>query len=187
MNGSPSTTFRFLDRFLADEVSVEELEAFVYASPKLEDELGAADSLDLLAFDYRQPHAGVELAKRVTAIYERRRPGSLLRDRAWRLACGLLDGSIPFLGAVRGLAHLWYADGESPGMDFVGISSELDDIPGPAEYPLWDPDALARQVDGWRERERVLADDALEAARRLLQRDFPDWPCPARGSQPQAS
>jgi hypothetical protein len=186
MHGPPSPVFRELDRLLAGEVSVGEFEARVYRSLELEDELGAAAYLDLLAFDYRQPHADVPLEKLVEAIYEHHRPGSLMRDRAYRLACGLLDGSIPLHLAIRTLAALSH-QGRWIGSDFVGISSELDDLPGPDDYPLWDPDALAQHLPGWKEREAALTEAAVEAARDLLRREFADWPCPAPSPHPHAA
>lgn len=170
--------YQVLDRVLTRELPVREFERWVYDSPELEGELGAWDYLLLLEFDYEQPDAGHELDKIVAGIYERNRPGMLVPDRVWRLACGLSTGALPPWQAVHRLADLWYAGHEWIPIDFVGISSDLDDFPLPAQHPLWKPEALAAKLGEWQPRLDRLAGEAAEAARTLLLDRYPGAPCP---------
>jgi hypothetical protein len=130
-----------LERHLAGEVPVGEFESWVYATPELERDLGAHAYVDLLAFDYRQAHVDLELAKLVQSIYERGRPDFLLRDRAYRYAVGLVTGALPVPNAVHGLANLWYRGYEWVWAEFAGISSDFDDHPGPEQFSYWEPSA----------------------------------------------
>lgn len=174
----PPPAYRFLDRLLAREVPVRDFERWVYGSPELEAELGPGDYLRLLEFDYGQPDAGHELHKVVAGIYERRRPGMLVPDRVWRLACGLAGGTLDLAPAVHRLASLWFEGHGWIPLDFVAISSELDELPGPEQRPLWDPAALASKLREWEPALDRLAADAADAARRLLRERYPDVPCP---------
>jgi hypothetical protein len=115
---APPPAFQVLDRLLAGELSAGDFEQWVYASPEIERELGSGDYLELLAFDYRQPYAPHELRGLVEAVYERRRPGMLERDRAWRLACGLASGALP-VTAAHELANLHYRGHGWIPLDFV--------------------------------------------------------------------
>lgn len=181
MLNPPASAYRYLERFLADEVPVGEFEAGIYASPGFEAELPAGGYLDLLAFDYRQPHADLALATLARALYDQGRPGFLPRDRAYRYACALLDGELPLPQAVHGLANLWYTGYEWAWAEFMGISSEFDDYPDPAQHPLWEPSALAKYLEGWRDRKPILEASARALAREFLRAEFPHWPIPGRG------
>lgn len=173
---APPPAFQVLDRLLTGELPVGEFERWVYASPEIETQLGSGDYFQLLAFDYRQPHAIHELRRLVGAVYERRRPGMLARDRAWRLACGLASGSLP-VAAAHGLAILHYGGHGWVPLDFVGISVELDDVPSPGQRPLGDPQALAGAEAEWQPYLDELRAVAAQVARDFLRAEFPDAPC----------
>ncbi|MEW5929065.1 MAG: hypothetical protein AB1941_16515 [Gemmatimonadota bacterium] len=176
----PPPVYQFLDRLLAREVPVREFERWVYGSPELEAELGPGDHLRLLEFDYGQPDAAHELYRVVASIYEHRRPGMLVPDRVWRLACGLAAGTLDPVTSTHRLAELWYAGHEWIPLDFVGISSELDELPRPEQRQLWDPAALASKLREWEPTLDQLAGDAAGAVRRLLRERYPDAPCPSQ-------
>ncbi len=174
---SAPPVYQVLDRLLSLEIPVREFEQWIYDSPELEQILGAEEYLELLAFNYGQPDAAYELRKKVASIYESHRPGRLILDRVWRLSCGLIIGVVPLPRAVHQLAGLWYDGHEWIPNEFVGISSELDDIPPPEQYPLWNSRALEAKRSGWESRTNVLAEAAVRAARQLLQTKYPDAPC----------
>ncbi len=176
--------YQVLDRVLTRELPVREFERWVYDSPELEGELGAWDYLRLLEFDYGQPDAVHELHRIVAGIYERKRPGMLVPDRVWRLACGLSTGALPLVPAVDQLASLWWSGHEWIPTDFVGISTELDDLPLPGHYPLWKPEAFASRPEEWQPHLDHLATVAAEVARELLRDRYPGAPCPGRPAHP---
>lgn len=169
--------YQVLERLLAREIPAREFERWVYDSPELERVLGADEYFRLLELDYGLPDAAYELRKIVEGIYERRRPGMLVPDRVWRLACGLARDAVPFRETVRTLAGLWYAGHEWIPIEFVGIASELDDIPDSGQYPLWDARALVLKRAEWEPRLESLQRASVEAARELLKQKYPDAPC----------
>jgi hypothetical protein len=177
MDVAPLDVLATLDRLLTGELSLGDFEAWVYSTPAIEAELGAGAYVELLAFDYRGPHALQDTSACVTAIYERLRPGMLVRDRAHRLACGLVQGTIPLATAVDGLANLYYHGEDWIPTAFVGISSDLDDVVDPAQHPLWEPAALAARREWWEILQERYAADATECARAFLAAEFPDRPC----------
>jgi|GEM_PF-1969499 len=187
MDPPPADVFATLDRLLAGEMALDDFEAWVYATSAIEAELGTRAYMELLAFDYRGRHALHEADGLVGAIYERLRPGMLVRDRAHRLACGLLLDTIPLPVAVDGLARLYYRGHEWIPTLFVGISSEFDDLPDPALYPLWEPGALAAHLERWETTRQHLAAAAADAARELIAAEFPDRPCPGAPESPRAA
>jgi hypothetical protein len=175
--GSAADVFDTLDRLLAGEIPLADFEAWLYSTPAIEAGLGAGAYLELLAFDYRRPHALQDATTCVGAIYERFRPGMLVRDRAHRLACGLLLGTIPLPAAVHGLANLYYDGQDWIPTVFVGLSSELDDVVDPAEYPQWEPRALAAHLERWAMMRENIVTAATTSAREFLAAEFPDRPC----------
>jgi hypothetical protein len=157
------------DRFLAGEIQLDDFESWVYNTPALETVLAPSEYLALIELDYRGRHALHDAHKVVAAAYEAHRPGRLARDRAERLARGMLAGEINVAAGTRALARLYYDDHEWIPIAFVGIASELDDVPSPREYALWDPRALAERLRAYRDAERYYRAPALVAARRLLE------------------
>ena len=170
MEPSYTHVWREFDRFLAREVPLDEFESWVYQSPELASVMSSDEYLTLIELDYRSPHALHEADKLVQAIYEAHRPGQLPQDRAERLARGMLAGEINITAGARALALLYHEDHEWIPIAFVGIASELDDMPMPREYPLWDPRALAERLKAHRDIERHYRAPALVAAQRLLER-----------------
>jgi hypothetical protein len=177
MDAGAADVFATLDRLLRGEIALGDFEAWVYSTPAIEAELGAGAYLELLAFDYRGPHALQEATTCVGAIYERLRPGMLVRDRAHRLACGLTLRTIPLATAVHGLANLYYDGQDWIPTVFVGLSSELDDVVDPAQYPLWEPGALAAHLERWAMGRENIVTAAMVSAREFLAAEFPDRPC----------
>lgn len=172
---SEESSWLFLEQFLAGVVSAADLEGWLQSTPGLEAALGSRAYQDLKSFDSRQPQAEEELAKLVRSIYEYSRPGRLARDRAFRIARGLVNGNVPIQDGVRALAALCM-DGYDwiPGM-FVRMQWEFDKIPQPEQYDQWEPGALAARLDESRQMTRKHRPAILDAAREIIsayQRDY---------------
>lgn len=163
----PSPLLQRLAAVIHGDVPPADFERDVYASPEMEDDLGAADYHALLAFDYRGRDAPYELRKLLEAMYERRRPGLLVRDRVRVLAAGLCDGSADVESAVNELARYWHHPW-MPGV-FVSIDSYLGEIPTPDDYPLWNEDVAREKQAEWEAVRDTLRADAVDAVRKLLQ------------------
>lgn len=165
---SEESSWLFLEQFLAGEVSAADLEAWFRSTPGLEAALGSRAYQDLKSFDSRQPQPGEELVKLVRSIYEYARPGRLARDRAFRIARGLVNGNVPIHDGVRALAALCM-DGYDwvPGM-FVRMHWEFDKIPKPEQYDQWEPGALAARLDESRQMTRQHRPAILDAAREII-------------------
>jgi len=162
--------WREFDRFLANEVPLADFASWVQQSRELEHLISPSEYQALIELDERAPHAVREAAKLATAIYEAHRPGLLARDRAERLARGMLAGEINIAAGSRAIARLYHDDNGWIPLAFVGIASELDHLPTPREFPLSDPRTLAERVNQHRNAERQYRAPALVAARRLLER-----------------
>lgn len=162
------SSWQVLETFLSGEMPAADFEQWVLATPGLEIALGARAHGQLAAFDFQQQHAAHELFQLVRSIYEGARPARLARDRAVRIARGLLSGSVPIHDGVRRLAELCM-DGHDwvPGI-FVGVSSELDKIPTPEQYPSWEPNALAAKLEEGLRITRSYRPAILDAARDII-------------------
>ena len=158
------------DRLAFARIGVDALSKFeewVYQSEVIEPAVGEDFYVELISLDYRSRHAHHELVKLIERIYDaRRRPGDIERDTARATARAYLAGNVDLVTGSRILAHLSSAGAKWVPGEFSYIDSELDDIPMPAQYALWNPDALARKLQDPRldEFRRV----AEQAARELL-------------------
>jgi len=89
-----------------------------------------------------------------------------IRSQAIALCTGMLDGSLDLVSGCHGLSALRFEPGgdEVIPVEFTGYSSELDGVPDPSRYALWEPTALKRQLAKLELYRAVI----VEAARRLL-------------------
>ena len=168
-NTKPHEVWPTLERLLAGEITLAAFEAWLFASADLERVVGSQGHMALMSFNFRQPHAIIELNKIVRQLYDEHRPGCLARDRAHRLAVGLIDGTIELQVAVRALSRLYNEGNHWVPIIFVGIDSELDAVPSPEQQRHWAPEALETKlkeleplVEHWRQ-------GAIQAAKELLQ------------------
>ena len=166
--GHADSSWQLLETFLSGEISAVDLERWLTSTPDLESALGTRPYRELLAFDFRQPNAAQELQGLVRSIYESARPARLARDRAYRIARGLLSGSVQVHDGVRALAELCL-DGHDwvPGV-FVHLKWELDKIPRPEQYASWEPNALGAKLEEGRQMYRSRRPAILEAAREII-------------------
>lgn len=167
------------DRFLAGELELDELADWIARTPALADLLAPEEVRRLHLIVPTAPDAFRDATASVAAIYEAHRPGRLARDRAERIARGMLGGTIDPAAGTRALARLraegadWIPDA------FTGLAAALDDLPQPSPDPLADAPGLAARVAAALELGRRLRAPALVAARRLLER-LDDFPAPSR-------
>jgi len=158
------------DRFLAGELPLEELMDWVAATPALADVLAPDELRRLQLIDPAAPDAFRDATASVTGLYDAHRPGRIVRDRAERIARGMLAGKIDCAAGTRALALLreegadWIPDA------FTGLAAALDGLPEPSADPLGDARGFAARVTAALELGRRLRAPALVAARRLLER-----------------
>lgn len=165
-----STVWRTFDRFLAGELPLEDLAAWVAQTPALADVLAPEEHRRLGLIDPAAPDAFRAATAWVAAIYEAHRPGRLDRDRAERIARAMLAGEIDAAAGTRALARLRADGAEWIPEAFTGLAAALDDLPPPSADPLADAPRFATRVAAALERGRQLRAPALVAARRLLER-----------------
>jgi hypothetical protein len=164
------TLWSTFDRFLAGELPLEDLVAWIAATPALADVLGPEEYRRLALIDPAAPKAFRAATAWVTTIYETHRPGRIARDRAARIASAMLAGEIDAAAGTRALARLRADGADWIPEAFAGLAAALDDLPPPSADPLADAPGFATRVAAAVERGRQLRAPALVAARRLLER-----------------
>lgn len=165
-----STVWQTFDRFLARELPLEDLVEWIAGTPALADLLAPDELRGLSVIDPAARDAVRDATARVAAIYEAHRPGHLDRDRAERIARGMLSGEIDAAAGTRALARIRAEGAEWIPDAFRGLAAALDDLPAPSTDPLADAPGFAARVSAALERARQLRAPALVAARRLLDR-----------------
>ena len=164
------TVWQTFDCFLAGELPLEDLVAWIARTPALADVLAPEELRRLRLIDAAVPGAFRDATAWVAAIYEAHRPGQLDRDRAERIASDMLAGTIDAAAGTRALARLREQGAEWIPEAFTGLAAALDDLPKPSADPLADAPGFAARVAAALERGRQLRAPALVAARRLLDR-----------------
>jgi hypothetical protein len=149
---------------------LDELVDWVAATPALTDLLAPEELRRLQLIDPAAPHAFGDATASIAAIYEAHRPGRLARDRAERIARGMLAGMIDCAAGTPALARLREQGAEWIPDAFAGLAVALDDLPEPSADPLGDAPGFAARVTAALEPGRRLRAPALVAARRLLDR-----------------
>ena len=165
-----ATIWLTFDRFLAGELPLDELVDWIAGTPALADLLAPDEVRRLRLIDPTAPDAFGNATTSIAAMYEAHRPGRLARDRAERIARGMLAGSIDCAAGTRALARLREQGAEWIPEAFAGLAAALDDLPEPSADPLGDAPGFAARVTAALELGRRLRAPALVAARRLLDR-----------------
>jgi hypothetical protein len=125
---------------------IDEFETWVYASSDLQHVVGPEHYRELISFNFRKDHARHDLTSMVRGIFLERRPHGIERDVAVWLARSYLAGSTQLVTISRVLARLWSEEHEWVPSEFAYIDSELVDLPLPAQYDQWNPEALAAKL-----------------------------------------
>lgn len=165
-----ATVWGAFDRFLAGELPLQELVDWVAGTPALADLLAPEELRRLHLMDPTAPNAFRDATAWVATIYETHRPGRLARDRAERIARGMLAGEIDSAAGTRALARLREQGAEWIPDAFSGLAAALDGLPEPSANPLSDAPGFAARVTAALDLGRRLRAPALVAARRLLDR-----------------
>jgi hypothetical protein len=126
-------------------IDLRSFETWLYQNAVLESEIGERNYLDLISFDFTQADAKHELGSLVERV---QRDGGRVasEDVAAYLAHEYLNGRVGLATIARVLAAFWSEGAEWVPSEFAYISSDLDTIPLPPQYPLWDSDALRRKL-----------------------------------------
>jgi hypothetical protein len=164
------TVWRTFDCFLAGELPLEDLVAWIARTPALADVLVPEELRRLRLIDPAGPDAFRNATIWVAAIYETHRPGRLDRDRAERIARDMIAGDVDTAAGTRALARLREQGAGWIPEAFTGLAAALDDLPPPSADPLADAAGFATRVRAALARGRELRAPALVAARRLLDR-----------------
>jgi len=164
------TVWHTFDGFLAGELPLEDLVAWIARTPALADVLAPEELRRLRLIDPAAPNAVRDATAWVAAIYAAHRPGRLDHDRAERIARGMVAGEIDAAAGTRALARLREQGAEWIPEAFSGLAAALDDLPNPSADPLADAPGFTARVGAALERGRQLRAPALVAARRLLDR-----------------
>ena len=150
-------------------VPIDEFENWVYNSSELEQCIGSEHYLELISFNFRKGHAQHDLTSMLRDIFLERRASGIERDVAVWLARSYLANSTNLVTISRVLARLWSAKHQWVPSEFAYIDSELDDVPLPAQYDQWNPDALATKLAESAPRQQEFERAARAVAQEMLQ------------------
>jgi hypothetical protein len=137
-----STRRQFL-QFCNGEIDAEVFEAWACADETLENQIGHGPHLDLIAADYRGREAAAA-RDRCAALLEQHHPGNLARYRIRSILQRMLDDPDAVIPGLRDLVRLRHDGNEDIPIEFVAFDSELDGVPSPEHYHLWEPTLLAQ-------------------------------------------
>jgi hypothetical protein len=164
-------------QLMAYDLSLAEFEQWVYSSPYIADVIGYDQYFQLLDVEYRLPSALDEVRRLITQLADQFFPDELEREQVRLVLCAFVQGALNVFNACAELAWRRSHGAEWIPIIFVGIDSELDSAPDPAQYHRWEAAALAArlaEVEQWVTGYHALA---LAEARSLLAAEFPDRPC----------
>ena len=145
------TFFHLLDRRL----EVKDFERWVYnSSNRLEGELQADFYINLISFNYNQKDTLQKLRDIINPFID------IQEFNTWRtkeLLNDIINDKIDLVVASRKLRDLYFETGEDfiPITLGIGYESELDDVPVPSEYSLWnkkDLDEKLKKVEWYKDR-----------------------------------
>ncbi|HEV7705477.1 MAG TPA: hypothetical protein VGO46_14365 [Gemmatimonadaceae bacterium] len=149
-------------------VPLDEFESWVYASTSLERLLGSQLHLELVDFDFRDVKAQRDLSIFLRRALTERGRTSEERDVALWIARGYLAGRVDLATVARVLARIRVDSNEWVPSEFTYIDSELDEIPTPAQYDNWNPEALAKKLEESAPRLKAFEEGARLAAQKML-------------------
>lgn len=151
-------------KFLWDEFPLIEFEFWLYQSSFVEEMVGRTKYSDLCAFYFQDSRAKEQLQKIIWELCELYNPIEWHKKRVQRVLQQMIDGTLDLVSGCRLLTSMYYSGYDFIPIQFVGFDSELDWIPVPEQYHLWNPEALKtylRKIDLYR-------DDIIEASQKLL-------------------
>jgi|KBSMisStaDraftv2_1062788.scaffolds.fasta_scaffold345805_3 hypothetical protein len=168
---SESARRHFL-QFCNGEIDAATFEAWVCADDELEGQIGHGPHLDLISADYRGREA-VATRERCAALLEQHHPGNLNRYRIRTILQSMLDDPATVIPGLRKLVSLRHGGNDDIPIEFVGFDSELDGVPSPEHYHLWEPAFLTEILGRTRPHLRSIRRSCEELLDRL-RREYPD-------------
>lgn len=153
-------------------MDAEPFETSVCADEELENQIGHGAHLDLIAADYGGREAGAD-RDRCAALLEQHHPGNLVRYRIRSILQRMLHEEAAVISGLRELVRLRNEGNEDIPIEFIGFDSELDGVPSPEKYHLWEAAFLAGIL---RRKEAYLPSIQRSCGEllRRLQREHPD-------------
>jgi hypothetical protein len=155
-------TKEFLFEFLDNEVALVDFEQWIYKDKELETSQPTLYQ-DLISFDFgdRDAKRGI---KNKLEPYIDSKEFNVWRTR--RLLNKIIEDKIDIVLGTRKLRELYFDTGENfiPPTLGIGFESELDDLPTPDEYHLWNEKELKeklKKVDTYKEHIKRDAKDFL--------------------------
>ncbi len=127
---------------------LKEFETWVYETDALRPVLGESHFLELLSFTFNGERASTLLADLLIRFAEEIDLQEFIKQRASLTLEGMLDGTITLPAGCGQLTRFRNSGGEGfiP-IEFEGYYSELDTVPEPEQFHLWDAVALHRQME----------------------------------------
>jgi len=152
-------------RFIYYELSLREFISWLYRTSTVQDVIGVEQYQALLSFDCQQKGAVWLLKSKIRSFWEEKRPGELERERAKRIAEGIIKGTEDLVFGCWELATLHNKGHDYIPFAFVDYDHKLQDVPIPAQYAAYNHTTLAKklqQVD-------LYAPEIMRSAQQLLQ------------------
>lgn len=151
-----------LYRFLFDEITRDQFENWITGSEKLKEGIKLEDYLTLLSF---VGSSQGDFKEAVREIWIRNYRADIDLYRIYQIAKGLSEGTFNMALGVRELARYREAKNyEIISINFVGLASEMDDIPLPSEYDLWEKESLRERL----KKIDLYKDSIIEESKMLL-------------------
>jgi hypothetical protein len=166
-----STRRHFL-QFCNGEIDAGTFEAWVCTDGELEEQIGHGAHLDLITTDYRGRDA-VAARDRCAALLEEHHPGTLRRHVVRSILVAMVENPAAVIPGLRRLVRLQQDGNEDIPIEFVGFDSELDEVPSPDRYHLWEPASLAEILRRTEPYLRSIQQSCVELLDGLRQR-YPD-------------
>jgi len=137
-------TREFLFEFLDDEVTVDNFEQWIYKNKELEASHRTLYQ-DLILFDYRDKDARQGIKNKL-GPYIDSKEFNIWRTK--RLLDRIIEDKIDLVLGTRKLRELYFDTGENfiPPTLGIGYESELDDLPTPDEYHMWNENDLKEKL-----------------------------------------
>lgn len=154
-----------LCRYIYGEVSLEAVQELLRRSPFVEESIGKAEYLDLLALDTDVLPEGV-CRTRARYLIDRRFPGQLLKRRAHHVCEAILQGTMDLTMGIRKMVsfrHEPHGEEVIP-RDFAGLDCETASLSNFSIFPRRAPQARREQLTTFEE----LRPEVLKVVRAFL-------------------
>ena len=156
-------TKEFLFNFLDNEVAVVVFEQWIYKDKELEI-IEPTLYQDLILFDFTDKDAKQGIKDKLNPYLDTKEFNVW---RTKRLLNKIIDDKIDIVLGTRKLRELYFDTGENfiPPTLGIGFDSELDDLPTPDEYHMWNENALRerlKKADGYKDRIKKSAEEFLK-------------------------